>query len=199
MNIFKTAYWSLYLVSNLPEIYQTLSWFIKSPAPPVIFLQDVESQEAEEGSSVTLHCKLSRPGLSVEWKKGSQVLSCGEKYQMNQTGFSYELQIFDLRPEDTGSYSCSSEDAISSASLTVNGRMETHHFMLSFPAMNSFISSYLSVFISFLHPHSQLCTVDKTIFGYFFSFLSSSSYFHKRAGESNNKGRGQCHSVLWAL
>ncbi|XP_053185436.1 obscurin [Scomber japonicus] len=93
---------------------------LKIKASPVIFLQNVESQEAEEGSSVTLRCKLSRPGLSVEWKKGSQVLSCGEKYQMNQTGFSYELQIFDLRPEDTGSYSCSSEDAISSASLTVN-------------------------------------------------------------------------------
>lgn len=112
----------------------------------------MESQEAEEGCSVTLHCELSKPGLPVEWKKGTQVLSCGEKYQMTQIGFSYELQIFDLRPEDTGSYSCSVEDTISLASLTVNGRMETHRFMLSFSAMNSFISSHILVFIPFLHP-----------------------------------------------
>ncbi|XP_042283476.1 obscurin isoform X2 [Thunnus maccoyii] len=89
-------------------------------ALPVIFLQDLESQEAEEGGSVTLHCEISKPGLPVEWKKETQVLSCGEKYQMKQIGFSYELQIFDLRPEDTGSYSCSSEDTISLASLSVN-------------------------------------------------------------------------------
>ncbi|XP_044076911.1 obscurin isoform X6 [Siniperca chuatsi] len=87
---------------------------------PVIFIRDLESQEAEEGSSVTLHCELSKPGLPVEWKKETQVLACGEKYQMKQTGFSYELQIFDLRPGDTGSYSCCSEDTISSASLIVN-------------------------------------------------------------------------------
>ncbi|XP_030016091.1 obscurin [Sphaeramia orbicularis] len=87
---------------------------------PVIFIQDLENQEAEEGGSVTLHCKLSKPGISVEWKKGTQVLSCGEKYQMKQTGFNHELQIFDLRPEDTGNYSCCAEDKISSASLVVN-------------------------------------------------------------------------------
>ncbi|KAI3374875.1 hypothetical protein L3Q82_021410 [Scortum barcoo] len=87
---------------------------------PVMVVQDLEGQEAEEGSSVTLHCELSKPGLSVEWKRDTQVLTCGEKYQMKQTGPSYELQIFDLRPGDTGSYSCCSEEAMSSASLVVN-------------------------------------------------------------------------------
>lgn len=52
------------------------------------------------------------------------MLICGEKYQMKQTGLMYELQIFDLRPEDSGSYSCCSEETISSASLVVNGRTE---------------------------------------------------------------------------
>ncbi|KAM9845170.1 obscurin [Aulostomus maculatus] len=93
---------------------------INIKAAPVMFLHNLESQEAEEGGSITLHCELSKPGLPVEWKKGTQVLSNGEKYHMNQKGFSYELKIFDLRPEDTGSYSCSSEETTSSASLTVN-------------------------------------------------------------------------------
>lgn len=97
---------------------------IKSPVLPLVFLRRVESQEAEEGVSVTLLCELSKPGVPVEWKKASQVLTCGEKYQMKQTGLTYELQICDLRPEDTGSYSCTAEDTTSSASVTVNGRTE---------------------------------------------------------------------------
>ncbi|XP_047198041.1 obscurin isoform X42 [Hippoglossus stenolepis] len=87
---------------------------------PATVIQDLEGQEAEEGASVTLHCELSKPGLTVEWKKGSQVLTSGEKYQMRQTGFNYVLQIHDLTPGDTGNYSCCSEDAISSAAVAVN-------------------------------------------------------------------------------
>lgn len=85
----------------------------------------MESQEVEEGGSITLHCELSKPGLAVEWKKETQVLSYGEKYHSKQTGCIYELQIFGLRPGDTGSYSCCSEDTTSSASLVVNGMIET--------------------------------------------------------------------------
>ncbi|XP_036940155.1 obscurin-like isoform X4 [Acanthopagrus latus] len=87
---------------------------------PAVVIRDMESLEVEEGGIVTLHCELSKPGLPVEWKKETQVLSCGEKYQSKQTGCIYELQIFGLRPGDTGSYSCCSEDTTSSASLVVN-------------------------------------------------------------------------------
>lgn len=97
-------------------------------------IRDLANQQAEEGGDVIFHCELSKPGLPIEWKKGSVVLSCGEKYQMKETGLSYELQIFDLKPCDSGRYSCSSGDTISSASLVVNGRMETlsssHAFLL---------------------------------------------------------------------
>ncbi|KAM3849152.1 obscurin-like [Diretmus argenteus] len=87
---------------------------------PVIFTQELESQEAEEGGSVTLHCELSKPGVPVEWRKATQVLKSGEKYQMKQTGCRYELQILDLKAEDTGSYLCCLEDTESVASLKVN-------------------------------------------------------------------------------
>ncbi|XP_061695247.1 obscurin isoform X3 [Syngnathoides biaculeatus] len=87
---------------------------------PVTLLREVESQESDEGRRVTLFCELSKTGLPVEWKKGTQLLSCGEKYQMTQSGFRYELQVFDLRPCDTGTYSCSWEDQTSAASLIVN-------------------------------------------------------------------------------
>ncbi|XP_061652387.1 obscurin-like [Phyllopteryx taeniolatus] len=90
------------------------------PALPVTLLREVESQESDEGRCVTLFCELSKTGLPVEWKKGTQLLSCGEKYQMTQSGFRYELQVFGLRPCDTGTYSCSWEDKTSAASLKVN-------------------------------------------------------------------------------
>ena len=84
--------------------------------------QKLQSQEAEEGGSVTLHCELSKPGLPVEWRKGTQQLKSGGKYQMKQIGCAIELQIWDLKSEDMGKYTCSTEDIVSLAWLTVNGR-----------------------------------------------------------------------------
>lgn len=98
--------------------------FIQFSAFPVVILRELESQNVEEGGSVTLRCELSKPGLTIEWKKETQILSCGEKYQMKQSGLLYELQIYDLRSGDTGSYSCCSDYTKSSASLVVNGMME---------------------------------------------------------------------------
>jgi len=98
---------------------------IQSAVLPVVVIRDLESREAEEGHDVTLHCELSKPGLPVEWKRGTRVLTRGEKYQMKGIGSSYELRIFDLKPVDTGSYTCGSEDALCSASLVVHGREET--------------------------------------------------------------------------
>ncbi|KAK6310836.1 hypothetical protein J4Q44_G00188910 [Coregonus suidteri] len=93
---------------------------VEAPALPAIFKQDLESQEVEEGGNVTLHCELSKPGVPVEWKKGTQVLKSGEKYQMKQKDCSVKLKICDLKPEDTGNYHCSTGDTESSAYLKVN-------------------------------------------------------------------------------
>ncbi|KAM9322751.1 LOW QUALITY PROTEIN: obscurin [Pholidichthys leucotaenia] len=92
---------------------------LKIKAIPVSFIQDLESHTAEEGDSITLHCELSKAGLHVKWKKGTEVLSFGEKYQMNQEGFNYELKVLNLKIGDSGSYSCCTEDKVSSALLVV--------------------------------------------------------------------------------
>ena len=86
------------------------------------FKQKLESQEAEEGASVTLRCEISKPGVSVEWKKGVQVLKAGEKYQMKQTASVNELQIAKVVPEDSGDYSCICGDQKTTASLKIKGR-----------------------------------------------------------------------------
>ncbi|XP_035026920.2 obscurin isoform X46 [Hippoglossus stenolepis] len=98
---------------------QTTTASLKIKAQPVTFKQKLETQEAEEGASVTLHCELSKPGVSVEWKKGTQVLKSGEKYQMKQKASVNELLLNKVVPEDSGDYSCVCGDQTTTASLKI--------------------------------------------------------------------------------
>uniref|UniRef100_A0A9J7XXV3 Obscurin, cytoskeletal calmodulin and titin-interacting RhoGEF b n=1 Tax=Cyprinus carpio carpio TaxID=630221 RepID=A0A9J7XXV3_CYPCA len=75
-------------------------------ALPVVFRHELQSQECDEGDSVTLHCELSKPGVPVVWKKGTQALHSGEKYLIKQDGATVELKIADFRNEDAGQYTC---------------------------------------------------------------------------------------------
>ncbi|KAM7400475.1 hypothetical protein PAMA_004929 [Pampus argenteus] len=94
-------------------------------AQPVTFKQKLESQEVEEGASFTLRCEISKPGVPVEWKKGTQVLKSGEKYQMKQNAAVNELQINKVVPEDSGDYSCVCGDQKTTASLIVKAQPVT--------------------------------------------------------------------------
>ncbi|XP_028282657.1 obscurin isoform X3 [Parambassis ranga] len=94
-------------------------------AQPATFKQKLESQEAEEGNSITLHCELSKPGVSVEWKKGTHVLKSGDKYQMKQKASVNELVINKVVPEDSGDYSCVCGDQKSTASVKIKAQPVT--------------------------------------------------------------------------
>ncbi|XP_045080730.1 obscurin isoform X18 [Coregonus clupeaformis] len=94
---------------------------LKIKAQPVTFKHKLESQEAKEGGSVTLHCELSKPGVPVEWRKGTQVLKSGEKYQIKQKESVSELLISKVVPEDSGDYSCMCGDLKTTASLNIKG------------------------------------------------------------------------------
>ncbi|XP_027146354.1 obscurin isoform X10 [Larimichthys crocea] len=94
-------------------------------AQPVTFKQKLESQEAEEGADITLRCEISKPGVPVEWKKGTQVLKSGEKYQMKQKASVNELLINKVVPEDSGDYSCVCGDQKTTASLNIKAQPVT--------------------------------------------------------------------------
>ncbi|CAI5640968.1 unnamed protein product [Oreochromis niloticus] len=91
-------------------------------AKPVTFKLKLESVEAEEGGSVTLRCELSKAGVPVEWKKGTQVLKSGERYQMKQKASVNELVIEKVVPEDSGDYSCVCGDQKTTASLNIKAK-----------------------------------------------------------------------------
>ncbi|KAM9459453.1 obscurin-like isoform 17-T17 [Salvelinus alpinus] len=87
---------------------------------PVVFKKELESQEAVEGGSVSLTCEISAEG-KVTWRRGSVLLTQGEKYSMEHTGSTYILMVHKLKVEDAGEYTCDTGDKQSTATLTVKG------------------------------------------------------------------------------
>ncbi|XDV47853.1 hypothetical protein PO909_017402 [Leuciscus waleckii] len=93
---------------------------IKIKALPLIFKRELQNQECQEMDSVTLQCELSKQGVPVVWRKGTQVIHSGEKYHINQVGSTFELKITDVKPEDAGVYSCDCGFDKTSSTITVN-------------------------------------------------------------------------------
>ncbi len=91
------------------------------PVQPIFFCKNLQSLEAEEAETVTLTCEISKPGLAVLWKMGTVLLKPGNKYEMKQDGCVLQLQIRDLKSEDSGSYKCCTGRMVTTASLMVKG------------------------------------------------------------------------------
>uniref|UniRef100_A0A3B4V017 Ig-like domain-containing protein n=1 Tax=Seriola dumerili TaxID=41447 RepID=A0A3B4V017_SERDU len=140
-------------------------------AAPVLFKKELESQEATEGGKATLSCETSSPDCKVTWRKGSTVLTHGEKYTMEQRATTHTLVIHKLNVEDSGEYSNPKEPLVpprflerfsnrkvkQGASITLSVKVE-------------------GLFISLFHLNmiiSQLCPQD---FHKFPCYLSSSMY-----------------------
>lgn len=90
-------------------------------------MKDLINVEAEEGGAASLCCELSKPGVSVQWKKNRIPLRASSKYEIKQDGHLIQLQINDLMPEDSGSYSCQAEMTATTAVLKVKGEFSVPH------------------------------------------------------------------------
>lgn len=88
---------------------------------PALFEKKLQTQEANEGSTVTPHAELSKHHAPVRWKIGSVLLQASNKYKVKQMGSAVELLIHDLQLKDAGDYICNSDDEQTMASLVVRG------------------------------------------------------------------------------
>lgn len=92
-------------------------------AVPAEFTRQLNSQEADEGSSVTMSCEFSVPGVQYLWRKGAETLRSGEKYLMKQKKNYLSLTIYNVNPEDSGTYTCICRNQRTMTTVTVNGRI----------------------------------------------------------------------------
>lgn len=80
------------------------------------------SQEVTEGNSVVLRCELNKPAPVVEWRKGTELLKNGDKYQMRKKELQVDLKIVDVCLDDTGDYTCTCGEQMTKATVIVNGK-----------------------------------------------------------------------------
>ncbi|XP_073532982.1 obscurin [Phyllobates terribilis] len=98
---------------------RTSSATLTVQAVQVLFKKGLRNEKAKEGSTVKLHCELSKPGAPVTWTKDEEVLERNDKYDMKQQGTMVELLILNAKPEDSGDYTCDTGDQKSTSYVTI--------------------------------------------------------------------------------
>lgn len=77
--------------------------------------------ELEEGGTALLTCEISKAGVPVQWRKGSVLLRPGDKYKMKEKGCERQLQVHDVKCEDSGIYGCYADTQTTTATVLIKG------------------------------------------------------------------------------
>ncbi|KAJ7322096.1 hypothetical protein JRQ81_018383, partial [Phrynocephalus forsythii] len=98
---------------------QTTSAALTVKAPLPVFKEELTHKDVQEDSTATLTCEVTQPNVLATWKKGAQVISPSAKYEIHQEGTIHSLKIFNLKPEDSGKYTCDIGNQKTTATISV--------------------------------------------------------------------------------
>ena len=89
---------------------------------PIEFIRELKDQTVMEiPSTATFECELSKAGLRVQWLRGDEPISSGDKYDITTDGAVHRLIVRDVSGDDMNTYTATVRGKTSSASLTVEG------------------------------------------------------------------------------
>ena len=89
---------------------------------PVDFTEEMDNIEVEEKEMAEFKTCVTRKGAQVKWFKGRRLLKPGHKYEMIEDGPHRILRIPKTEFNDEKDYTCSCEDAVVTAKLTIHPR-----------------------------------------------------------------------------
>ena len=113
-------------MSNIYFINKTIYAFFNSTASKSSFIEELEDQEVQKGSPVTLTAKISNTGADpkITWEKDGKVLGRGRARMVYDKGTA-SLKFARTDYEDSGRYTVKvdtgSGAAESSATLEISG------------------------------------------------------------------------------
>lgn len=81
----------------------------------------LEDKTVLERRSVILSCDFKPSPKIIEWLKDYIPIEPSDKYKITREKHSAELKIVKVRPEDAGVYTCKPGNAVTEATLTVEG------------------------------------------------------------------------------
>lgn len=88
----------------------------------MLILEKPHNTLALEGETVTLACTISDSKANLTWKRNNVTIQAGLKYDVKNNGAFHQLRIYNLMPEDSGTYTCDTGDAQCEVTLTVEGK-----------------------------------------------------------------------------
>lgn len=99
-------------------------------------MTEPESQEISPGSTVRLKSTFKGTApLSVQWFKGDAELTTGGACYIMTEALSSYLELYAVKPADSGAYSCKVSNAAGSASCSANLFVQGLHNSLSYDDM----------------------------------------------------------------
>lgn len=92
----------------------------------------MKDKECSESEHVTFEVEVSHPGVDAFWTFKRQPLKAGAKYKMESKNKRHTLTVMNAMKDEEGEYMFAAGEKMSSASLTVSGKLSIRNLRKCF-------------------------------------------------------------------